>query len=361
VAYTLEQCWHRVPGGTAQAALEVASELRHCRELELVGVAARHGQPPPGAFRPPIPVRQLPFPRNVLYEAWHYGGWPPVQRATGPVDLIHVTGVAMPPKSAPLVVTVHDLAFVHDPSRVTKHGKRFFERALALAVQRADLVLCSSEATARDCKQAGFDADLLRVVPLGVRAGVLTPAEVADARRRYGLHRPYVLWTGTVEPRKNLPVVVEAFRKLDRSDVELVLVGPEGWHTDLERLVRPIADQVHALGFLPRQDLERVMAGASVFCFPSLLEGFGLPVAEAMAQGTPVVTSAGTSTEEVAGGAGLLIDPHDPADVAAALTRVIDDAAEAERLSVAGRKRAAELTWERTARLTVQAYREVAA
>jgi glycosyltransferase involved in cell wall biosynthesis len=361
VAYTLEQCWHRVPGGTAQAALEVAAELAGRRDLELIGVAARHSEPPPEAFRPQIEVRHLPLPRTVLYEAWHYGAWPPVQRATGPVDVIHVTGMAMPPKSAPLLVTVHDLAFVHDPSRVTRHGRRFFDRALALAIRRADVVLCSSEATARDCRHAGFDRDRLRVVPLGVRACPASPPQIADARARYGLARPYVLWTGTAEPRKNLPVVVEAFRKLDRSDLDLVLVGPTGWHTDVEELVRPLSDQVRVLGFLPRHDLESVLAGADVFCFPSLLEGFGLPVVEAMAQGTPVVTSAGTSTEEVAGGAALLVDPYSAAEVADALASVLEDTALAERLSAGGQLRAREMSWTRTAHLTMDAYRELAA
>jgi glycosyltransferase involved in cell wall biosynthesis len=368
VAYTLEQCWHRVPGGTARAALEVAAELRSAgcsaagegEGVELLGVSARHRRPAPPEYRPTVPVRALPLPRRALYDAWHHLRWPAVQRATGPVDVIHATGIALPPRSAPLVVTVHDLAFLHEPANFTRRGVRFFRRALALATSQADLVLCSSAATAADCRRAGFAPDRLVVVPLGVRARPALPEEVEAVRHRYGLERPFVLWTGTVEPRKNLPVVVEAFRRLARPDLDLVLVGPAGWGPDLDGLLQPVAQRARVLGFLPRAELEAVYAAARVFCFPSLLEGFGLPVAEAMAQGTPVVTSQGTSTEEVAGGAALVVDPRDPAAVSEALALVLGDPAVAGRLAEAGRARAAELSWANTARLTLEAYRRVA-
>lgn len=359
VAYTLEQCWHRVPGGTATAALEVARELMAWPQLTLVGVAARHRSDPPAAFRPPIPVRHLLLPRLLLYEAWHRRRWPPVERATGPVDLIHATGVAMPPRTAPIVLTVHDLAFLHDPDAFTEHGLRFFHAALDLALEQADRVLCSSEATATDCRAAGFDPAKLRVVPLGVRATPAGVAAVDEVRARYGLTRPFVLWVGTIEPRKNLPVVVEAFRRLARTDLDLVLVGPAGWNVDLDRIVRPVAPQVKVTGFLPRSVLEAVYAAAEVFCFPSLREGFGLPVAEAMAQGTPVVTSSGTSTAEVGGDAVVLVDPRDPAAVGEGLARVLDDRDLQAELRRAGRVRAGELSWGRCAQRTFKAYGEL--
>ncbi|MPY93262.1 MAG: glycosyltransferase [Acidimicrobiia bacterium] len=362
VAYTLEQCWHRVPGGTATAALEVARRLSGWPGVELVGVAARHRRPPDPSWAPPVPVRVLPLPRRALYEAWHGLRRPSVERATGPVDVVHATGVAVPPRRAPLVVTVHDLAFLADRRRYTRHGVRFFMRALELARRDADLVLCSSEATRRECEAAGFDPSRLRVVPLGVRGRAAPAAAVTVARHRYGLARDYVLWVGTAEPRKNLPVVVEAFRQLGRDDLDLVLVGPDGWHVDLPELVRPLGEQARLLGFLPVADLDAVTAGARAFCYPSLLEGFGLPVADALVQGTPVVTSAGTATAEiVADGAGTAVDPRDPAAVAEALGAILEDEAFAAGLVAAGRARAAELTWERTAERTLAAYAEVVA
>jgi glycosyltransferase involved in cell wall biosynthesis len=359
VAVTLEQCWHRVPGGTATAAIEVVRALQSRHDVELVGVSARHLRLPPDPWRPPIPTRPLPLPRVALYELWHRRRWPPVQRATGPVDVIHATGVALPPRTAPLVVTVHDLAYLHDPSHFTRHGLKFFQRALDLAKRDADIVLCSSTATERDCRAAGFDPARLRVVPLGVRAEPAAPASVTDVLGRLGLKR-YVLWVGTIEPRKNLPTLVAAFRRLDRSDVDLVLVGPEGWNEQVGAHTDGIDDRVRVLGFLPPRDLAALYAGAAVFCLPSIREGFGLPVLEAMAQGTPVVTSRGTSTEEVAGTAGIVVDPLDAAAIAAALESVLDDDDLAARLSAAGRARAAEFTWERTAAATAEAYADAA-
>src|SRR3954467_11988312 len=121
VAVTLEQCWHAVPGGTAWSTLELVRAL-DCREdVELVGVAARHRRPPPTQWTPPIAVRQLPLPRDVLYETWHAPlvRWPRVERATGPVDVVHATAVAFPAARAPVVVTIHDLAFLHDTQLAT--------------------------------------------------------------------------------------------------------------------------------------------------------------------------------------------------------------------------------------------------
>ena len=142
-----------------------------------------------------------------------------------------------------------------------------------------------------------------------------------------------------------------------------MLVGPRGWNEDLERRLEDVPararERVRALGFVPRADLAPLYAGAAAFCFPSLLEGFGFPVLEAMAQGTPVVTSEGTSTAELAEDAGLLIDPAIPQRIAAALQRVLGDEELAEKLRNAGRARAAEYTWARTARLVTDAYVEL--
>ena len=360
VAVTLEQCWHAVPGGTAVAALELVAALDARDDVEVVGVAARHRDPPPPQWRPSIPVRHLWAPRNVLYELWHarIPGAARVERATGPVDLVHATAVAFPRADAPVVVTIHDLAFFDDPSRVTKHGLRFFTRGTELARTHARMVLCSSRATMEHCVSVGFDESRVRIVPLGVRTTPKSLEDVARARTKFDLRRPYVMFSGTVEPRKNLPRLLRAFAKVSRHDVDLVLAGPTGWNESLLDDLRPLEGRAHTLGFVERDDLLALYAGAEVFCYPSLKEGFGLPVLEAMSQATPVVTSAATSTAEVAGGAGVLVDPLDEEAIADALDRVLGDATLAEQMSVAGRQRAATFTWERTAELTVAAYRE---
>ncbi|HLT70170.1 MAG TPA: glycosyltransferase family 1 protein [Acidimicrobiales bacterium] len=360
VAVVIEQCWHRVPGGTARAALEQVAAVAAAGGVDQVGVAARHRRPPAPAWRPTIPVRHLPLPRLALYRSWHRWRWPPVERATGPVDVVHATGYAVPPRRAPLVVTLHDLAWRRDPSMFTPNGVRFFESGLRCVIDDADLVLCSSRATMADCRDAGVDPGRLRHVPLGMRTVEVADADVEAVRHRYGIEGRYVLSVSTLEPRKNLRRLVEAFARLPHRDVQLVVVGPEGWGDALGDAAARLGDRVRLTGFVPEADLAPLYRGASVMCYPSLWEGYGLPVAEAMGAGAPVVTSAGTATEElVEGGAGLAVDPTDVDAIAGALAAVLDDDDLADRLRAAGRARAAERTWEVTAARTVAAYREV--
>jgi glycosyltransferase involved in cell wall biosynthesis len=360
VAVTLEQCWHSVPGGTALAAIESVRALDARGDVDLIGVAARHGAPPDEAWRPPIEVKHVWATRPLLYEWWHarLPLAPKVESATGPIDLVHATAIAYPATDAPVVVTIHDLAFLDDPSRATKHGLRFFRRGTELALEHARFVLCSSRATMDDCLAAGFDLERLRLVPLGVRAEMASADDIAKTKAAHGLTRPYVMFSGTIEPRKNLPRLLSAFRALDRHDIDLVLVGPAGWNESIDRELAALGDRVHVLGFLPRGELEALLAGATVFCYPSIKEGFGLPVLEAMAQRVPVITSSKTSTAEVAGEAALLVDPLDEAAITAAITQVLDDDALAARLADDGQARAALYTWERTAAATVSVYRE---
>jgi glycosyltransferase involved in cell wall biosynthesis len=361
VAVTLEQCWHAVPGGTARAALDSILALQAHDDVDLVGVSARHGSPPPPAWTPSIPVEQLRLPRLALYESWHWLRRPSVERATGPVDVIHATGMAMPPPTAPIVVTVHDLAFLRDPARATLRGSVFFRRAIDLARRDATLVICPSRTTIDDCVAQGFDPARLRLVPWGIEARPAAPAAVAGIRARFGLPSRYVLWSGTIEPRKNLPVLLDAFERLAAPDVALVLAGPQGWNEDIAARVARLGDRVRAVGFVDPDSLRALHAGAEVFCFPSLEEGFGLPVLEAMAQGTAVITSSGTATEEVCGDAGLLVDPRDVDALAAALSTLLDDDDERRRLGAAGLARATgELTWAATATALGSVLREAA-
>jgi glycosyltransferase involved in cell wall biosynthesis len=365
VAMTIEQCWHSVPGGTAVAALELGRKLLGSADVDLVGVAALHRGPPPPPWRPAFPVRSLPLPRLALYEAWHLFRRPRVEHATGPVDVIHATGLAMPPRSTPIVLTIHDLAFRRYPEHFSRPGLRFFNQSLALARREADLVLCSSLATLADCRADGFDTERLRHVPLGIESEPADAVAIERVRRTHSLDRPYVLWVGTMEPRKNLTGLLDAYGRLDPTlDVDLVLAGPRGWKEDVSRRIRALPDRarerVRVLGFVSHADLGPLYAGAAAFCFPSLLEGFGFPVLEAMAQGTAVVTSQETATAELAGDAGLLVDPRDAAAIAGALERVLTDTPLAERLRLAGPARAAEYTWARSAQLVKEAYREVA-
>lgn len=358
VALTLEQCWHRVPGGTAAAALGIARALQTTTEIDVVGVSAAHRRPAPRAWRPEVRVERLPLPRPVLYEAWHYLRLPRVERATGPVDVIHATTLAIPPRSAPLLVTIHDLAFLHNPDHFTPHGLRFFKRGLELAQREADLIACPSRATLEDCVAFGLDETRLRLVPLGITPHPATSDAIENVKKRFDLHDPFVLWAGTVEPRKNLSRLVRAFGRI-QDDVGLVLAGPSGWNQTLDELIS--ADKrIMRIGFVDRSDLDALYAGAAAVCWPSLLEGFGFPVLEAMAQGAAVVTSRGTSTEELVGDAGILVDPLDENEIAAAMGRLLADGELAATLRAKARARAALFTWDRTADSLKAAYSEIA-
>jgi glycosyltransferase involved in cell wall biosynthesis len=358
VAVTLEQCWHRVPGGVARAAVEHTRAVADGEAgIEQVGVSAYHRSPPEPPYVPPVPVRQLPLGRRALYESWHRLRRPRVERATGAVDVTHATGLAIPGTAAPLVVTVHDLAWERWPEFFTRHGVRFFRRSMQLTRAEAAVVVCPSEATAVDVVNAGMDPGRVRIVPWGVDQTTASAAEVTAARARHGLDRPYVLWVGTLEPRKNVTTVVDGFRRLGRDDLDLVLVGPAGWKEQVPASAAELGDRLHLVGFVSDTDLRALYGGAEVFCYPSLLEGFGFPVLEAMVQGTPVVTSQGTATGELLGPGGEAIDPRSDEALAAGLEAVLADR---ERYAAAAVARSARYTWARTAAGLVAAYRSAA-
>jgi len=358
VAMTVEQCWQPVPGGSGTYIRELCREYAGLPDLTVTGLTAWHGRSALTDGDPGLPLRRSALPRRALYESWSRTRLP---RAGRGQDVVHATTWAVPGSSRPVVVTVHDLAFVHDPGHFTPRGVRFFTRALEITRAEAAAVIVPSVATRTDCAAAGIAEERVHVVPHGVRPPTTTPAEVASFRERFGLRRPYVLWAGTREPRKNLPTLVAAFSRVlaAGADLDLVLVGPEGWGPERDRLAGSQADRVHVLGRLSAADLDAAYAGAHVFCYPSLREGYGLPVSEAMAHGVPVVTSRGTATEEVAGGAGVLVDPQDDADVARGLLEA-DDPVRNPALRRASADRAAELSWAVTARRTLEVLRSVA-
>ncbi|MEY2400773.1 MAG: hypothetical protein QOJ08_884 [Ilumatobacteraceae bacterium] len=351
VAYTLEQCWHRVPGGTGVAAMRVAEAMTAEPDVMLLGVAGRHAHVPSEPWSPAIPIAHLPVGGPLLYDLWLRRGWPKVERATGPIDVAHATTLIPCATDAPLVVTVHDLAFLHDPSQFTRRGNSIFRRSLEQIRRRAALVLCSSQTTMDDCVAAGIAAQRLRLVPLGVEGAKAGAEEIARVGALYRLPERYLLFVGTVEPRKNLRGLAEAVSLLDEP-LPLVVAGAEGWG-DVDV---PASGDTRFIGFVPAADLGGLYGGAEVFCYPSEREGYGLPVLEAMVQGTPVVTSRGTATEETAGGAAVLVDPMSPADIARGITEA---SVRRESLAADGVARADRATWRKTARLTADAYREL--
>ena len=365
IGMVVEQMWQPVPGGSGRYIVEVASRLAS-QGVRAVGIAARHGsnEASPQQVGLSIPVLNSALPRRALYAAWDRLATPSADRMLGVrsgrgAQVLHATTWAIPPTSLPLAVTVHDVAFLRDASHFTAHGAAYFNRALDITKRRADAVIVPSEATARDCVEAGIDESIITVIPHGLTHTPVTDAQVEDFRARHGLARPYILWVGTREPRKNLATLLRAYRAMASStDLDLVLVGPAGWGEDPEWGDLPEA-RTHVLGRLDDTDLACAYAGARVFTFPSIWEGFGLPVLEAMAHGTPVVTSADTCMAEITGtDAGLLVPATDPDALAGALEAAAGR--EHDRLAAAGLVRARDYTWEASAAAHARLYESLA-
>jgi glycosyltransferase involved in cell wall biosynthesis len=257
----------------------------------------------------------------------------------------------------PTAVVVHDMIAFHGDARPQRRAA-LIERATAgLAVRRARLLIAVSEWTR---------SDLVRLFPRASRktAVILEAADVpeaaaVDAAGRLGLERPFVLSVGTLEPRKNLGRLVEAWSLLPddlRAAHTLALVGPKGWQLDeVLAPIRASGDDIRVTGFVSDEDLAALYRSCELFCYPSLYEGFGLPVLEAMQCGAAVVSSNASSLPEVGGDAVAYVDPRSAADIAATLERLLRDPAERERLAAAGRARAAGFSWDEAARLTSEA------
>lgn len=347
-----------MPGGTAISTVRMLDAVARRSNWDVVGLAAWHRGAPDAVAVPTVPVVHHRLPRRVLYESWQRWRRPPVARRTGPVDVVHATGGVVPPAGgAALVVTVHDLAFLRRPEHFTAHGVSFMSRAFELAKAEADLIIVPSEATATECRDHGVGSDRLRVVPWGVTPAAVTSVDRERVAARHGLPDEFVLWVGSAEPRKNLRGLVSAVRDA-AAELPLMLAGPAGWDVDIPAVLADSPHGTRHLGVIDPADLPALMEMASVFVYPSLQEGFGMPVLEAMAQGTPVITSLGTATEEVAGEAALLVHPEDHSALVEALRRIQDDDELRSRLGAEGRRRAATFSWDATAAATEAAYDE---
>lgn len=283
-----------------------------------------------------------------------------------PADIFHATKLLHPPRRPRLTATLHDLtcwllpAF-HQPDNVASE-KRFAESVW----RRAAGLIAVSESTRRDAVQTlGLDPQSIQVIHPGIAEPFfsVTAETGAAARRKYDLTRPYTLCVGTIEPRKNLDRLLDAWQALPLSlqeEFELVLAGPVGWHSaeTLARLQSPAAG-VRYLGYVPEPDLPGLTAGAALFAYPSLYEGFGFPVAQAMAAGVPVITSNVSSLPEVTGPAAALVDPQSVSELRDALGRLLTSPATCAQLAAAGRIRAQRFTWDNCARQSLDFFTQI--
>jgi glycosyltransferase involved in cell wall biosynthesis len=315
---------------------------------------------------PPLPenfsTRHLPFHDIWLARLWHRAQLPiPVELITGPIDVYHAPDFTLPPTRARSLLTVHDLSFARDPDSTAPGLRDYLNAVVPRSVKRATHLIAVSQATKDDLVELyRTPAEKISVLYEGVDP-IFKPTPSPAIRQKYGLgDGPFILAVSTLQPRKNFQRLIQALAHLPK-DYKLVIAGGKGWLYDdifaeAERLA--VRGRVQFPGFVPDSDLPALYTEAAVLAYPSLYEGFGLPLLEAMACGTPTVTSNVSCLPEVAGGASVLVDPFDAEAIAAG---IVEAATQREQWVEKGFRRAAQFRWEESARQLIGLYRKVSA
>ncbi|MDP8988202.1 MAG: glycosyltransferase family 4 protein [Actinomycetota bacterium] len=351
VAVHVGQLLQPVPGGIGRYVRALLAALPGAG-VDPVAFAAGPRPPAVDAYvdlgRPGGPLR---------YEAWHRLRRPVVRV---PADVVHATSLAVPPPGRrPLVVTVHDLVFLRQPEHLTPRGVSFHRQGLAVARREAAAVVVPTAFGRQELAEEGFDPERIHVAHHGVETPPAPDAGVTAAQlRRLKVDVPFVLFVGTLEPRKGVSDLLDAHAALRAAapDLGLVLAGPAGWGPPLDLS----APGVVPLGSVDDAQLDALYRAAVALALPSRYEGFGLPVLEAMTRGCPVVTTDAACLPEVAGGAAELVPVGDVDALAGALERILSDPDHRERMIAAGRRRAAGFSWDASARAHATAYASAA-
>jgi glycosyltransferase involved in cell wall biosynthesis len=351
--------------------VHTVTSIDHDNEYVLVHAVPNEGRPLAAPEAPNVHTQELRFRERIMNVLWQRLQIPmPAEFATGPIDIFHAPNFVLPPlRKATSILTVHDLAFLIHPECADERLAAYLGRVVPRSALRADFIVTDSESTRNDviCL-LDVNADRVFVVPGGV-SSAFTPADdqrVTAVRSTYDLPLPYILAVGVIEPRKNLPRLIDAFTRFKvrtGAPHELVIAGGRGWLS--EETYRRAAQStfepdIRFTGYVPDDDLRALYTGAEVFVYPSLYEGFGLPVLEAMACGAPVICSNTSSLPEVASGAAELVGPEDPDEIATALETVTSNGELRSSLRARGTARAAEYTWERAARQLLDVYAHAA-
>lgn len=321
----------------------------------------------------------LPYSRRVTAGLWSTLGWPPLERWIPSADLVHCVELDYRVATRkPLVVTIHDIGPLTHPEYFRRSHPWLLKTALKSALNRAAAIICVSRATAAAVEEYGECrlGDRLAIVPEGVAEEFFEPeargpgfsglpftSSSASSPIPFPPETPYFLWAGSLNPRKNLPRVIAAFEQAaPQIPHHLVLSGSAGWDSDqtFHRLRKsPAAHRIHLPGHLSDAQLRGLYRGATAFIYVSLMEGFGLPILEAMACGCPVITSNLSSMPEVAGDAAFLINPEDTEEIAGAMHCVATDPVFAQYLAGRGSARAQEFRWSSCAHAVANTYQRV--
>jgi len=311
-------------------------------------------------------VSRWPTERPLVRIVWEQAAQPWAARRSG-VHLLHSLAFVSPMLSpVPAVITVHDLSFLRYPERFRPANRLYLSTMTRLSCRRARRVIAVSQATADEIvRLLGVSAAHIDVIPHGVEHDRFQPvpaAELHDFRRKKELPERLILYLGTLEPRKNILTLLEAYGRTRafRESVPLVIAGGKGWYYEeiFERVEQlGLTDAVRFPGFVPDAEIPLWYNAATVFVYPSIYEGFGLPLLEAMACGTAVIGSTASSIPEVVQGAGLLVAPDDVDQLSDSLDRVVQDRVLRAELSERGRARSVNFTWQATAAATAASYR----
>ena len=375
--------------GVGNYCLNLLKALMEVDGLDISGFAAQARALDLEAIGRPVRHRRLPIPTRVMYKVWSSFGGPAVDSLLGGVDVYHATNYFLPPvKRAKRVLTIHDIAFKKHPELCSPKIVGPFSSKVEGFAREADAVIADSESTRKDIIELlGAKPNRVHTVHLAVDDS-MAPVPKMEARQRvaatYNIHHSYVLFVSTIEPRKNVHGIVEAFRKI-RDDVphRLVLAGAKGWlEADFEiefdkeewidRVDAAVVESIQGkmkievpkgrviqTGFIPQSDLPALYSAADALVFPSFYEGFGLPVLEAMACGCPVITANNSSLPEVAGDAAEYCDANANDSIANTMRRVLSDESLRKQMRQRGFAQAAKFSWKKTAQQTAAVYRSV--
>ena len=346
------------------------AEIDRQNHYVLLVVGNRNGYPDRQDWPPNFSLRRVRFPHRLLTLAWHRLGLPlPAETFTGSVDIFHSPDFVLPPlRGARGIITIHDLAFMRVPECADPGLRAYLSQVVPKSAQRCDHILADSTSTRQDIIELlGVPPERISVVPAGVEPRFLPVSdreELERVRRSYSLDEPFVLSLGTLEPRKNYVHLIEAHAQMRQampSAPRLLIAGGRGWlFEDILATAERYGDMnVRLLGYVPDDDLPALYTQATLFAFPSLYEGFGLPPLEAMACGTPVVCSDRSSLPETVGDAALMVDAEDTSALATAMQRLLEDSQLRADMIRKGLAQAGRFTWDKSARKLLAAYREV--
>ncbi|NKB25267.1 MAG: glycosyltransferase [Kiritimatiellae bacterium] len=302
-------------------------------------------------------------PGRVVQKMWKTMNWPPFNRFAGEADVYHFPNfIRLPLTTGKSVVTIHDVSFLRHPETTESKNLEYLTAQIQNTVEDADAIITDSQFSANEiAERLNVETAKLFPIHLGLTDPMTkpTPKHVEQIRNVFGLERPYLLTVGTLEPRKNIPFLIDVFEKIKGFEGDLVVAGMRGWKDEPILETMKTSSRSHSIRYLDyvhEEHLASLYAGATLFVFPSIYEGFGFPPLEAMQCGTPVLSSSAGSLPEVLGGAAVLMKSFDPTEWADKIEELLDDSSQRETLQAKGVQHIKKFTWAETAEKTWNVY-----